>query len=100
MSWFLIWGEGRGVPRGQPEGWLRWFAHPLGGAVFRGQAQYPAFAPGSTEVPGGFLVFLYLVYNLPQLHMYAVFVLFFKFIYFSLFIFVCIGSSLLCTGFL
>ena len=28
-----------------PEGWLGGFAHPLGGAVCRGPAQYPAFAP-------------------------------------------------------
>ena len=33
-----------------PEGWLRWFAHPLGSVECRGQAQYPAFAPGSSEV--------------------------------------------------
>ena len=26
------------------EGWLRCFAHPLGGVVCRGHAQYPAFA--------------------------------------------------------
>ena len=28
-----------------PEGWLRWFAHPFGGALHRGLAQYPEFAP-------------------------------------------------------
>ena len=27
------------------ERWLRWSAHPLGGAVCRGHAQYPAFPP-------------------------------------------------------
>ena len=52
---------------------LRWAAHPLGGVVCRGHAQCPAFAPGSSEVAVGFLVFLYLVvHNLPQLPIYAV----------------------------
>ena len=32
------------------EGWLRWFAHPFGGGVCRGQSWYPAFAPGSSKV--------------------------------------------------
>ena len=61
-------------PRVRPEGWLRCFAHPLGGAGCRGHAQYPAFAPSSSEVAVGvFLVFLYLfVQNLPQLHMHAI----------------------------
>ena len=50
-----------------------WSAHPLGGAVCRGHEQYPAFAPDSSEVAVGFLVFSYLVvHNLPQLRMYAV----------------------------
>ena len=30
-----------------PEGCLRWFAHPCGGAACRGNAQYPAFAPNT-----------------------------------------------------
>ena len=30
-----------------PEGWLRSSAHPLGGVVCRGHAQYPAFAPAT-----------------------------------------------------
>ena len=34
--------------------------------------QHPAFAPGSSEMAVGFLVFLYLVHNLPQLCMHAV----------------------------
>ena len=56
-----------------PERWLRWSAHPFGGAVCRGHARYPAFASGSSEVAAGFLVFLYLVvHNLPQLYMHAV----------------------------
>ena len=55
------------------EGRLRWSAHPLGGVLCRGHAQCPAFAPGSSEVAVGFLVFLYLVvHNLPQLPIYAV----------------------------
>ena len=29
------------------EEWFRWFSHPLGGSVWRGQVQYPAFAPKS-----------------------------------------------------
>ena len=29
------------------EGWLRWFAYPLGGVVCRGHVQYPAFALNS-----------------------------------------------------
>ena len=31
MSWSLIWGEGRGVSRGQAGGWLSWgLLNPLG----------------------------------------------------------------------
>ena len=41
------------------EGRLRWFAHPLGHGVCRMNAQYPAFAPGSSKVAFGFLVCLY-----------------------------------------
>ena len=36
-----------------PEWWLRCFAHPFGGVVCRGHAQYPAFFPGSSEVAVG-----------------------------------------------
>ena len=32
VSWFLIWGNGRGVPGVRPEGWLRCFAHFFGGS--------------------------------------------------------------------
>ena len=32
------------------EGWLRWFAHPLGGVVCRGHTQYLAFAADSSKV--------------------------------------------------
>ena len=55
-----------------PEVWLKWSAHPLGGVECRGHAQCPAFAPSSSEVAVRFLVFLYLVHNLPQLHMHTV----------------------------
>lgn len=34
-----------------PEGWLRWSAHSLGGAVGRDHAQYPAL--GTSEVAVG-----------------------------------------------
>ena len=52
-----------------PEGWLRWFAHPLGCVEYRGQAQYPAFAPGSSEVAVQlfFGLFVSFVQNLLQL---------------------------------
>ena len=64
-------------PGVRPEGWLRWFAHPLGGVVCRGHAQYPAFvpafAPGSSKVAVGFSgLFVSFVQNLPQLGMQAV----------------------------
>ena len=49
----------------QPEGWLS-------GTVSRAHAQYPAFAPGSSRGGSWVLAFLYLVHNLPQLHMHAV----------------------------
>ena len=56
-----------------PEGWLRWSAHPFGGVGCRRHVQYATFAPGSSEVTVGFLVFLYLVvHNLPQLCMHTV----------------------------
>ena len=38
---------------------------PLGVAARRDHVQYPAFAPDTSEVAVGFLVFLYLVHNLP-----------------------------------
>ena len=54
MSLFLIWGECRGMSGLGLKGWLRWFPHPLGGAVCRGHAQCPAFASGSSKVAIGF----------------------------------------------
>ena len=38
VSWFLIFGEGRGVSRSPVEGWLRWFTHCFVGGMFRGHA--------------------------------------------------------------
>ena len=50
-----------------------WFAHPFGGAMCRDRAQYPAFAPDTSKVAAGFVVFLYrIVHNLLQVHLYAV----------------------------
>ena len=60
-SLFLSRGEGRHMSRGLVEGWLRYFACPLGGGVCRGYAQFScfcswpsAFAPGSSKVAFGF----------------------------------------------
>ena len=67
MSWVGV------CPGVRPEGWLKGSALHFGGVVCRGHARYPAFAPSSSEVAVGFLVFLYLVvHNLPKLHMNAV----------------------------
>ena len=49
-SWFLVWGEGRGVSRVGLEGWLRWMAHRFGGVECRRHAQYPTFAPDTLFV--------------------------------------------------
>ena len=46
-----------------PEGWLRWSAYLLGGAVCRGHAQFPAFAPSTSEVAVALaFFFLHLIY--------------------------------------
>ena len=55
------------------EGKLRWPAHPFAGVECRGHAEDPAIAPGSSQMATGVFclfcfVFLYFVYNLPQLH--------------------------------
>ena len=65
----------------RPEGWLRQFAHPFGGVVCGGHAQYPAFSPNTLFLllalqkwQLDFLVFLYLfVHNLPHLRMHSYF---------------------------
>ena len=60
-------------PEVRLEWWLRWSAHPHGGAECRDHEQYPAFAPSCSEVAIGFLVFVYLaVHILPQLLMHVV----------------------------
>ena len=52
------------------EGCLRWSAHPSGGVVCRGRAQYLLLLPALQKWQLRFLVFLYLVvHNLPQLRM-------------------------------
>ena len=51
-------GMGPGVG---PEGWLSWSVHPLGSALYRVYAQYPAFAP-RTLLLLGVLVFLCLLF--------------------------------------
>ena len=43
-SWFLIRGEVGVCPGIGLEGWLMCLAHPFGGAVCRGYAQYPPLA--------------------------------------------------------
>ena len=46
-SWFLKWGECRGVSRGKAtEGAYTWFASPHDGIVCRGHT-YPSFAPNT-----------------------------------------------------
>ena len=52
-------------------GWLRWSAHPFGGALCRGH-KYPAFAPNTLLLLLALQkAFLYLVvHNLPQRHMH------------------------------
>ena len=50
------------------EGQLRWSAHPFGSTLCGDHVQNPTFTPQISEVPVGFLVFLYLiVHNLLQL---------------------------------
>ena len=56
----LKWGEGEGRVNWwvRPGRWLRWSAHPFGGAVCRGHEQYPVFAPDTSEVTVGFWSFV------------------------------------------
>ena len=59
MGGKLTWGQGKKVCSGvRSEGWLRWFAHPLGGAVCRGNVQYSAFASDSSEMATEFFFFI------------------------------------------
>ena len=55
------------MSRGQAGGVAQVFCPPLRWCC----VLVPAFAPGSSGVAVGFLVFLYLVQNLPHLHMQA-----------------------------
>ena len=43
---------------------------PLGGAVYRDHAQYPAFAPGTSEVVFGLWLYYSYCSEFPQLHIY------------------------------
>ena len=80
-SWFLIRGEGRGLPEVGPEWCLWWFAHLFGCVVCRRQVQYSAISPDSLLLLPAlqkwqlvFLVFVYfVVHNLPQLRMQDIF---------------------------
>ena len=45
VSAFLTWGQGGVLTGAWLEAWARWCAHPFGGGVCRGPAQYLAFAP-------------------------------------------------------
>lgn len=92
----LAWGEG-----GSGE-CLQWLTRGLAGlappvsagAMCRGHAQYPAFAPGSSKVAVGFLLLLYLVIqNLPQLHVHPVI-----FGPYSIFVFCCSRRLCLCAS--
>ena len=89
-------GEGR---RGECLQWLTkglaGLAPPVfAGAMSRGHAKYPAFAPGSSKVTVGFLLLLYLVIqNLPQLHMHPVI-----FGPYSIFVFCCSRRLFLCAS--
>ena len=58
LSWSLRWGEGGEDPGVVLGGWLRQSTHPFDGVVCRDHAPYPAFAPDTSEVAVGFLVFL------------------------------------------
>ena len=55
MSWFFIWDDGRGVPRGRVGGVA------FGSGVCKGHSLYPAFVPGSSEEAFGFLWSFYVL---------------------------------------
>ena len=83
---------------------------PFGGVLCRGHAQYPAFSPDTLFLllalqkwQLGFWFLYVVVQNLPQLHIHAVIFIIFIFIFYKftyLFIFGCVGCSLLHAGFL
>ena len=76
VSWFLKWGVGSGRSMGQVEAWLRWSAHPLGGAVCSDHARSPAFALDTSEVAVGFwsfCIFLFIICpNCPCMKLFLV----------------------------
>ena len=60
-------GSLRGVRVGEVwwfelEGWLKWFAHRLVGAMCQDHTQFPAFAPGSSEMAVGLWCFCILLF--------------------------------------
>ena len=79
-SLFLSGREGRRMSRGLVEGWLSYFACPLGGGVFSGYAQFscfcswpPDFAPASSKVAFGFFgLFISFVHNFALTTMHTV----------------------------
>ena len=84
-------------PGMRTEGWFRWFVHPLGSVVCRGRVQYPAFAPGTSKVAAGFLVWVFLflffsylvVQNLPNCTCMQLFL-----VPYSFFLFCCLRRCL------
>ena len=72
MSWFLIWGEGRGVQGSGWRGGLHGLLPSKEVLSVGGMTQDSAFAPGSSKLAVGLLgLFVSFVQNLPQLHMYT-----------------------------
>ena len=88
-----LWGWGD-VSRVRAEAVAQVVCKPFGGAVCRGQAQYPAFVPAPCFAVGSldvavywwwfffFLVFLRLVHNLSQLCMHTVIFVTYRFLIF------------------
>ena len=56
VAWFLQWSKSGDRSVERTEGWLRWSAHPFGGAVCRGHAQ-PCSSPFTSEAAIHFCVF-------------------------------------------
>ena len=63
--------QGRGESMGWARRWLRWSARRLGGALCRDHEQYPAFAPGTSQL--GLDLFVSCCHNFPQLHIGIIF---------------------------
>ena len=47
----------RGRSTSPARGVMGWLTHPIGGTMYRGYLQYPAFASASSEVAVGFFIF-------------------------------------------